>query len=133
MSYSFEDRREMANANGDGPNTNEPQTFTVKMRDDGWHVLREDGTTLAIAPDMDGVGQWTAERIANMMTGRENVCADMQLLATLMRRLARSTDGAILITSDSVTIVAEGAINSDQPHDGKKVIDAVLSAAKAWQ
>jgi hypothetical protein len=133
MSYSFEDRREMANANGDGPNTNEPQTFTAKFIEHNWCVLNADGETFAIVPHEDGYGKWAAERIANMMTGRENVCADMQLLATLMRRLARSTDGAILITSDSVTIVAEGAINSDQPHDGKKVIDAVLSAAKAWQ
>lgn len=78
-----------------------PQTFTTQLCHDGWYVLREDGTTLAIVPDTDLLGKWAAEEITRLMNRREIACAELQAADAALKRL--TADGGSVII-DQYTI-----------------------------
>ncbi len=88
-----------------------PQTFTTQLCHDGWYVLREDGTTLAIVPDTDVLGKWAAEEITRLMNRREIACAELQAADAALKRLTRF-GGAVVIDGDSIDFVAGGQVEA---------------------
>lgn len=103
------------------------QTFTTQLCHDGWYVLREDGTTLAIVPDMDAHGKWVAESIASLMTGRDKACVELQAADAALKRLTRF-GGAVVIDGGKIEQVTGGQVVAERLawHNG----DFVAALAK---